>query len=121
MPYLKRFFGGEALKLPLERAGLSDEAVATHIAHMYHHRVFRDTKQRTAEPSGTGENAARAAVGLPPLVREEAAVAETVSDEECEVWGPNGICLQTKAEAEAWRKRRFEKVQIEGTRGLGHR
>jgi len=75
---------------------------------------------RTIEPSGAGEAAARLALGLPP--REERDPSASVdADSECEVWGPNGVCLQTKAEAEAWRKRRFEKVQIEGTRGLGHR
>ena len=89
---------------------------------MYHHRVFRDTQPgRTLMPSGKGEIAARAAVGLPALEVEEAGGDKKVPAEECAVWGPNGICLQTVKEAEEAKKRRFEKIQIEGTRGLGHR
>lgn len=121
MPYLRAFFDGTALRTPLQRCGVSDEDVSRHIAQLCHHLAFRQSPHvRTIEPSGAGEAAARLALGLPP--REERDPSASVdADSECEVWGPNGVCLQTKAEAEAWRKRRFEKVQIEGTRGLGHR
>jgi len=124
VPFLQRFFegNGELLRTPLERTGLSSDDVATHLSDMYHHRIFAgDDKVITRQPSGTGEAMARAAVGLPPLVVDEAEGEKDTDVEECEVWGPNNVCLQTKAEAAAWRKRRFEKVQIEGTRGLGHR
>ena len=87
---------------------------------MYHCWAFEDSAMQTLEPSGSGKVAARAAVGLPPLETPQSADGEA-GPEECEVWGPNGVCMQTKKEAEEWRKRRFEKVQIEGTRGLGHR
>ena len=107
------------MKAPLERCGLSDEEVAHHISDMWHSRVYAGQVE-TLPPSGTGENAARAAVGL-PVLEVQAEVKEAIDPEDCLIWGPNGICLQTKKEAEMARKIRFEKVQIEGTRGLGHR
>ena len=113
--FLRNEFTDDELKAPLSRVGLSSYEVAHHITDMYHHRVFRGTYTKTLAPSGSGEPAARAAVGLPPLVEAEGDAVEDEPDE-CAVWGPNGICLQTHAEAEAWRKRRFEKVQMEGTR-----
>eukprot|EP00984_Skeletonema_dohrnii_P002610 scaffold912_cov121-Skeletonema_dohrnii-CCMP3373.AAC.11 len=47
-----------------ERVGLSDYVVAHHITDMYHHRNFRGAYTKTLAPSGTGEIAARIAVGL---------------------------------------------------------
>ena len=99
-----------------ERVGLSDYTVAHHITDMYHHRVFRGTYTKTLAPSGTGEVAARAAVGLPPIETDHAAAGEAEAADECLIWAPSGACLQTVAEEAAWRKRRFEKVQMEGTR-----
>ena len=84
------------------------------VSDMFHHRTFRGTYTKTLQPSGSGEIAARAAVGLPPLAKPDA--ASQAEAEECLIWSPTGVCLQTKAEAEAWRKRRFERVQMEGTR-----
>ena len=123
LPYLKNVFSMRMTSAPaLKRVGLSDDEVSKHISDMYHHRVFRDTQPgRTLMPSGKGEIAARAAVGLPALEVEEAGDKKGIAPEECAVWGPNGICLQTVKEAEEAKKRRFEKIQIEGTRGLGHR
>ena len=69
--------------------------------------------QRTRD-SRAHEVAAREAVGLPP-----AAAAEE-DDDDCIVWTPDGItpreCLQRRSDADAWRQRRFERVQMEGTR-----
>ena len=79
---------------------------------MYHHRCFRGAPTKTLAATGAGEVAARAAVGLPPA-------AETEEDD-CIVWTPDGItpreCLQRRSDADAWRQRRFERVQMEGTR-----
>lgn len=84
-------------------------------------------------PSGKGEAAARAAVCLPALSLEhgEVPTAEAVEEtaarresdaeaeaDECLFWSPtgSGACLQWASEQEAWRRRRFERVQMEGTR-----
>ena len=39
-------------------------------------------------------------------------------EDECLLWSPTGSgeCLHWKSEEDAWRKRRFERVQMEGTR-----
>lgn len=120
-PHLATFFDTDALKAPLERVDLSVEVVARHVSDMYHNRAFRGSDVEIVPASGAGEAAAREAVGLPPL-DDGAALASLgyeenyVDPNECVVWGPNGVCLQTRAEQAAERKRRFEKVQIEGTR-----
>lgn len=112
--YFRNYFSEEHLIPSLERVGLSGYSVAHHITDMYHHRVFRGTYTKTLQPSGSGEVAARLAVGLPPMELAEAEGDGEV--DECLIWSPSGACLQTKAEEVAWRKRRFEKVQMEGTR-----
>ena len=86
---------------------------------MLHPCKFRGAYTKTLAPSGSGEVAARAAVGLPAL--ETASHADTDDDaDECLVLSPTGACLQTASEAAeaevAWRKKRFERVQSEGTR-----
>lgn len=119
--YFRNYFREDARHIAAcERVGLSDYAVAHHISDMYHHRVFRGTYTKTLAPSaaGKGEAAAREAMGLPPLLVQDGGGADggACDGDECVVWGPNGLCLQTKREEEQWRKRRFEKVQMEGTR-----
>jgi len=129
LPFLRNQLTNDAdLEKALDRVGLEEDELALRISDMYHHRVS-DENMRTIEPSGSGEAAARAFAGLPPLPRQADDDDDAcVGDNDCHVWGNvvrRGkrvrICLQTKAEAEAWRSRRFEKVQIEGTRGLGSR
>lgn len=129
-----------------ERVGLSDYDIAHHITDMYHHRQFQGAYTKTLPPSGRGEIAARIAVGLElPPQQGEAAVgsttegvegddvtpATTVSsvsssssqvsqydDDECLVWSPTtpGVCLHWKSDNEAWRAKRFERIQMEGTK-----
>lgn len=111
------FEGSRALELPLERVGLSGYQVAHHITDMYHHRTFRGTYTKTLQPSGLGEIAAREAVGLSVAADEE---EEEEEDDACLLWSPtgSGACLQWASEQDAYtgRSRRFEKVQMEGTR-----
>ena len=111
------FEGSRALELPLERVGLSGYQVAHHITDMYHHRTFRGTYTKTLQPSGLGEIAAREAVGLSVAADEE---EEEDDDDTCLLWSPtgSGACLQWASEQDAYtgRSRRFEKVQMEGTR-----
>lgn len=114
-----------------ERIGLSDYDVAHHITDMYHHRSFRGAYTKTLLPSGEGEIAARIAVGLDTgkdedenegivvaTDRQIGAADEEEEDDECLLWSPTtpGVCLHWKSEDEAWRKKRFERIQMEGTR-----
>lgn len=106
-----------------EIIGFSDYDVAHHITDMYHHRCFRGAYTKTLAPSGEGEKAARLAVGLDPEVifnHDGGGVssAKEEDDDECLVWSPTtpGVCLHWKSDDEAWRKTRFERVQMEGTR-----
>ena len=112
LAFLRPRFEGADLEGPLQRARLSPYQLAHHITDMYHHRCFRGAPTKTLAATGAGEVAAREAVGLPP-----AAAAE---EDDCIVWTPDGItpreCLQRRSDADAWRQRRFERVQMEGTR-----
>ena len=112
LAFLRPRFEGAELEGPLQRARLSPYQLAHHITDMYHHRCFRGAPTKTLAATGAGEIAAREAVGLPP-----AAAAE---EDDCIVWTPDGItpreCLQRRSDADAWRQRRFERVQMEGTR-----
>ena len=112
LAFLRPRFEGADLVGPLARARLSPYQLAHHITDMYHHRCFRGAPTKTLAATGAGEVAAREAVGLPP-----AAAAE---EDDCIVWTPDGItpreCLQRRSDADAWRQRRFERVQMEGTR-----
>ena len=114
LAFLRPRFEGADLEGPLQRARLSPYQLAHHITDMYHHRCFRGAPTKTLAATGAGEIAAREAVGLPP-----AAAAEE-DDDDCIVWTPDGItpreCLQRRSDADAWRQRRFERVQMEGTR-----
>jgi hypothetical protein len=119
--FLRDEFTDDELKAPLSRVGLSSYEVAHHITDMYHHCAFRGTYTKTLQPSGSGEPARRAAVGLAPLVSaEEAAAAEEeewVEVDECLVWSPTGKgCIHWASELDGNAQRRFEKVQMEGTR-----
>ena len=115
--YLRQYFRIDELIDPLERVGLSDYDVAHHMTDMYMSR--RDAGvafARIDQPSGAGMVAAREAVGLPPL---DAEVDENVEEDECLVWSPTteGVCLHWKSEMDdKFRQRRFERVQMEGTR-----
>jgi hypothetical protein len=112
--FLRNEFSTEDLELSLERVGLNTYEVAHHVTDMYHHRCFRGTYTKTLQPSGAGELAARAAIGLPPLEEPE----EDLMQDECLVWSPSGSgeCIHWKSETDAWSGRRFERVQMEGTR-----
>jgi len=112
LAFLRPRFEGADLVGPLARARLSPYQLAHHITDMYHHRCFRGAPTKTLAATGAGEIAAREAVGLPPAAEAE--------DDDCIVWTPDGItpreCLQRRSDADAWRQRRFERVQMEGTR-----
>ena len=112
LAFLRPRFEGADLEGPLQRARLSPYQLAHHITDMYHHRCFRGAPTKTLAATGKGEAAARAAVGLPPMA--------AVEEDDCIVWTPDGItpreCLQRRSDADAWRQRRFERVQMEGTR-----
>ncbi len=113
-----------------ERIGVSDYDVAHHITDMYHHRNFRGAYTKTLMPSGTGEIAARIAVGL--LVDDHddnsgtnlndntnnKAEEQEEEDDECILWSPTtpDVCIHWKSDDEAWRKKRFERIQMEGTK-----
>ena len=107
-----------------ERVGLSDYDVAHYITDMFHHRTFRGAYTKTRMPSGVGEVAARRAVGL--HVDDEDNVVDKAGqdedgrdpDDECLLWSPTtpGLCLHWKSDDEAWRTKRFERIQMEGTR-----
>ncbi|KAL3937510.1 MAG: hypothetical protein SGBAC_007402 [Bacillariaceae sp.] len=110
-----------------EIVGLSDYAVAHHITDMYHHRCFRGAYTKTLAPSGEGEIAARLAVGLEDISSQKndkknsnatGGDDDRDEDDECLMWSPTtpGVCLHWKSDEEAWRRKRFERVQMEGTR-----
>jgi len=112
-----------------ERVGLSDYVVAHHITDMYHHRNFRGAYTKTLAPSGTGEVAARIAVGLGDddatnsRQRDDRddnnkAKEEEEEEDECILWSPTtpDVCIHWKSDDEAWRKKRFERIQMEGTK-----
>ena len=111
-----------------ERVGLSDYVVAHHITDMYHHRNFRGAYTKTLTPSGTGEIAARIAVGLGDddddatnsIQRDDRDDKEEEEEEEdeCILWSPTtpDVCIHWKSDDEAWRKKRFERIQMEGTK-----
>ena len=98
--------------------------VAHHITDMYHHRNFRGAYTKTLTPFGTGEIAARVAVGLMDntgtLIQEDEKGDQRSSedDDECILWSPTtpGVCIHWKSDDEAWRKKRFERIQMEGTK-----
>ena len=122
--FFRQEFSIERLAGPIERVHLDAYRVAHHVTDMYHHRCFRGTYTKTLAPSGAGEVAARAAVGLPAVAAARSSgedeTEEDVAndDDECLLWSPTGSgeCLNWKSEEEGWRKRRFERVQMEGTR-----
>lgn len=114
-----------------ERVGLSDYVVAHHITDMYHHRNFRGAYTKTLTPSGTGEIAARIAVGLVDDDTNDSIVGgddrkdskakeeeEEEEEDECILWSPTtpDVCIHWKSDDEAWRKKRFERIQMEGTK-----
>jgi hypothetical protein len=114
----------------------SSSPVAHHITDMYHHYNFRGAYTKTLTPSGAGENAARIAVGLEvqnsgdALIKGQAKEKgnlilngvddklDTADEDECLLWSPTteGVCIHWKSDDEAWRKRRFERIQMEGTK-----
>ncbi|CAJ1936742.1 unnamed protein product [Cylindrotheca closterium] len=123
--------GSPKLLAACEIVGLSDYAVAHHITDMYHHRCFRGTYTKTLAPSGEGEIAARLAVGLKETnsqnsekertsknIKATRGADERDEGDECLMWSPTtpGVCLHWKSDEEAWRRKRFERVQMEGTR-----
>lgn len=97
---------------------------------MYHHRNFRGAYTKTLTPYGSGEIAARVAVGLIDEIASDGKTAiqgdnialskedEDEDEDECILWSPTteGVCIHWKSEDEAWRKKRFERIQMEGTK-----
>jgi hypothetical protein len=136
--FFRSFYRTPTIIAACERVGLSDYAVAHHITDMYHHRVFRGAYTKTLQPSGMGEIAARIAVGIDVdessssrKKKENTPTGESSSsssstepiderddDDECLLWSPTtpGLCLHWKSDDDAWRKKRFERIQMEGTR-----
>ena len=98
LSFFRGYFEEADLAPALERVGLSPYQCAHHMTDMLHHCKFRGAYTKTLAPSGSGEVAARAAVGLPAL--ETASHADTDDDaDECLVLSPTGACLQTASEA----------------------
>jgi hypothetical protein len=130
--FFRNYYREPHLIAACERVGLSDYDVAHHISDMYHHRNFRGTYTKTLAPSGKGEIAARLAVGLPPPLESETQQDNNESpvegeestsdlsrkDDVCLMWSPTtpGFCLHWKSEDDQWRQKRFERIQMEGTR-----
>jgi hypothetical protein len=129
--FFRNFYRTPTLIAACERIGLSDYAVAHHITDMYHHRSFRGAYTKTLQPSGKGEIAARVAVGIDhgdestttgnqyaSISSQNGQTVDLLDDDECLVWSPTtpGLCLHWKSEDEGWRKKRFERIQMEGTR-----
>lgn len=138
--YFRDFYRTPAAIAACERIGLSDYAVAHHVTDMYHHRTFRGAYTKTLAASGSGEIAAAVAVGLMDAVEAEKARdgkgrggrddanpqaqsqspkdEERDADDECLQWSPTtpGLCLHWKSDNEKWRKTRFERIQMEGTK-----
>jgi hypothetical protein len=129
--YFRNFYRSPSLIAACERVGLSDYDVAHHITDMYHHRTFRGAYTKTLQPSGKGEIAARIAIGeederertcgsVSSNIQEGVAATEIDPHEgdECLIWSPTtpGLCLHWKSDNEAWRKTRFERIQMEGTK-----
>ena len=107
---------------------------------MYHHYNFRGAYTKTLTPSGAGEIAARMAVGLDALrpsndnsnrksaknttidkdiiQNELSNELEEEEEDECTLWSPTteGVCIHWKSDDEAWREKRFQRIQMEGTR-----
>ena len=114
LAFLRPRFEGADLEGPAAaRALVALSACTSHHGHVPSPMLSR-APTKTLAATGAGEIAAREAVGLPP-----AAAAEE-DDDDCIVWTPDGItpreCLQRRSDADAWRQRRFERVQMEGTR-----
>jgi len=121
--YFRDYFRTPTMLAACERVGLSDYAVAHHISDMYHHRTFRGAYTKTLAPSGRGEIAAVIAVGLATegdatTTDQEYEEEEDHDDDECLLWSPTtpGVCIHWKSEDEAWRTKRFERIQMEGTK-----
>lgn len=133
--FFRQYYRNPAALAACERVGLSDYQVAHHITDMYHHRIFRGTYTKTLAPSGLGEIAARVAVGLDLPGEQKSRTREAINndndsvtaeaeleaggeDDECLMWSPTtpGVCLHWKSDDDAWRKKRFERIQMEGTR-----
>lgn len=108
---------------------------------MYHHYNFRGAYTKTLTPSGAGDIAARIAVGLDVpssndilitgkkstknatmendmMILSELDDDDEVQDDECILWSPTteGLCIHWKSDDEAWREKRFQRIQMEGTR-----
>jgi hypothetical protein len=134
--FFRQYYRTPAGLAACERVGLSDYQVAHHITDMYHHRTFRGTHTKTLDPSGRGEIAARVAVGLGLPAEPKATTRKAINndndgtltaeaesqaggeEDECLLWSPTtpGVCLHWKSEEDAWRTKRFERIQMEGTR-----
>lgn len=134
--FFRNYYRTPTLLAACERVGLSDYQVAHHITDMYHHRTFRGAYTKTLAASGKGEIASRIAVGLDAIPTkktkqksknrkgeeeselEESELEDEEEDDECICWSPTtpGLCLKWKSEDEAWRKTRFERIQMEGTK-----
>ena len=132
--YFRGYYRTPRLIAACERIGLSDYAVAHHITDMYHHRSFRGTYTKTLPASGKGEIAARIAVGLDqedkklqykkatnnmtPFHANATSDLQDEEEDECLVWSPTNpdVCIHWKSDDEKWRKTRFERIQMEGTK-----
>ena len=64
------------------------------------------------------ENKNDNAVGSKGAPVDESAQDDRDPDDECLLWSPTtpGVCLHWKSDDEAWRTKRFERIQMEGTR-----
>ena len=112
LSFVRTELSAPSLAEPLRRAACAPFDVSRHTVDMLHHRLFRGAPTKTASPTGSGDVAARDAVGLPP--------APEAGDEDCLVEPPpalpDGDCLWDTADEREWQRRRFERVQMEGWR-----
>lgn len=106
---------------------------------MYHHYNFRGAYTKTLAPSGAGDAAARVAVGLEAAPRKinneqstksildgkDKSILDALDDDsdageadECILWSPttDGVCIHWKSDDVIWREKRFQRIQMEGTK-----
>lgn len=98
--------------LDFEQLNTNPYSVSKRCVDLLHHLLYRGAYTTTLDPIGVGDDAARAAVGLPVQQEDE--------EDNCIVEPPPEIvstdCLWTESDDAAWRKERFERITMEGYR-----
>lgn len=98
--------------LDFEQLNTNPYSVSKRCVDLLHHLLYRGAYTTTLDPIGVGDDAARAAVGLPMQQEDE--------EDNCIVEPPPEIvstdCLWSESDDAAWRKERFERITMEGYR-----